>query len=51
MMTGSAIALMMALFVFSMASDLRYIYLTMVFFHFSHPLAWLVLFEKKKALP
>lgn len=48
MMTGSAIALMMALFVFSMASDLRYIYLTMTFFHFSHPLAWLILFGSKK---
>lgn len=48
MMTGSAIALMMALFVFSMASDLRYIYLTMTFFHFSHPLAWLLLFGDKK---
>ncbi|NCP61620.1 MAG: hypothetical protein GW748_06505 [Alphaproteobacteria bacterium] len=48
MMTGSAIALMAALFVFSMASDLRYIYLTMTFFHFSHPLAWLILFGDKK---
>ena len=48
MMTGSAIALMSALFVFSMASDLRYIYLTMTFFHFCHPIAWLLLFDKEK---
>ncbi len=54
MMTASAIALMSALFVFSMASDLRYIYLTMTFFHFCHPIAWLTLFDKnkqKKAYP
>jgi hypothetical protein len=48
MMTGAGIALMAALFVFSMASDLRYIYMTMTFFHFSHPIAWLVIFGGKE---
>lgn len=47
MMSGIALTLMTALFVFSMASDLRYIYLTMVFFHFSHPFAAVLIFGKK----
>lgn len=48
MMTASSLALMGALFIFSMASDLRYIYLTMTFFHFCHPLAWLTLVDQKE---
>jgi hypothetical protein len=39
-MNIAGLSLMGVLFIFSMASDLRYIYLTMVFLHFSHPLAW-----------
>lgn len=47
-MNLTGLTLLGALFIFSMASDLRYIYLTMIFFHFSHPLAWGTLFYGKK---
>lgn len=45
MMNGAGLTLLSVLFIFSMASDLRYIYLTMCFFHFSHGLAYSVLKE------
>lgn len=47
-MNLTGLSLMGALFIFSMASDLRYIYLTMVFLHFSHPLAWGTIFYGRK---
>jgi len=47
-MNLAGLSLMGALFIFSMASDLRYIYLTMTFLHFSHPLAWGTVFYGKR---
>jgi hypothetical protein len=47
-MSLAGLSLMGALFIFSMASDLRYIYLTMTFLHFSHPLAWGTVFYGKR---
>ncbi len=36
-LNSTGLTLLLVLFVFSMASDVRYIYLTMCCFHFSHP--------------
>ena len=41
-MNTAAATLALILFVFSMAATARYVYLTVVLLHFSHPFAWLI---------
>lgn len=48
MLNLTGFALLAVLFVFSMASDVRYIYLTMCFFHASHPLFFMSLKDTMK---
>ncbi|HXH55365.1 MAG TPA: hypothetical protein VNK03_06465 [Gammaproteobacteria bacterium] len=48
MMNLAGLSLLLALFVFSMAADLRYIYLSTCFLFFSHPIAVLALLNKRK---
>lgn len=48
MMNLSALSLLLCLFVFSMAADIRYIYLSTCFLCFSHPLALATLLDKKR---
>jgi len=43
MMNLAGLSLLLALFIFSMAADLRYIYLSTCFLFFSHPIAFLAL--------
>ena len=48
MMNLAGLSLLLCLFVFSMAADLRYIYLSTCFLFFSHPLALTALLDKRK---
>jgi len=50
MMNLSALSLLLCLFVFSMAADLRYIYLSTCFLFFSHPIAIAALLERKSLI-
>jgi hypothetical protein len=47
MMNLTALSLLLCLFVFSMAADLRYIYLSTCFLFFSHPIALAALLERQ----
>ena len=49
MMNIAGMSLLLCLFVFSMAADLRYIYLSTCFLFFSHPLALTAFFDNKKS--
>ncbi len=46
MMNFAGLSLLLVLFIFSMAADLRYIYLSTCFLLFSHPIAFLALQQK-----
>lgn len=46
MMNFAGLSLLLVLFIFSMAADLRYIYFSTCFMLFSHPIAFLALQEK-----
>lgn len=48
MMNLAALALLSCLFIFSMAADLRYIYLSSCFVGFSHPIAFMALREAQR---
>ncbi|MFN7710396.1 MAG: hypothetical protein ACK5O7_05515 [Holosporales bacterium] len=48
MLNGMGLALLTTLTFFSMASDVRYIYLTMCCCHFSHPVFWHLWRNKKR---